>query len=680
MLAEPEWVGVYIATYIAFISTLAFCVGLNESCGVRETVAKDTIFVELSDDDSLYRLKHGECDIFSGSTSAGYTHQGTCTSELLDRGSFFEKHVFNWVGQLILYLFAFTSLFKPSFKATIWYTGSVGVIGFLGCWYQGFAFWNDSDRVVASGIGTAIFLFLSAAAVNIFSAHVLHNMERDLVNANYELTANMEKRQKQPAGDHVVYLETDLQSSTKLWEHHTETMHKAIKVHHNLMRSLALEYFGWELATEGDAFLLAFHDVFDAVSFALTFQHELMDQDWEQVLLEDVDALYETAKVSSEEKDVLERLRKGCASFKKNPDGSADLLAFQGLRVRMAIHMGNSDGGIKGASCRFVHHLTDLSWGGMILLSEPAVKDLAGVLDQLGNSVSTIKESVNIPKLVSMGVHTFEDYHDPQEMFHIFNEPLRGRHMMWDAKSLQLRDSSQHALGFYDAPVNREGIQEDACIMFGDVENTPMIQKLSAKVFTEAIRDLHAALGPVLLKHRGYNVPQREGHFMFAFKDPLSAVYFHRDFQAALLAVKWPEKLNELPVTAPTYAENDSKTLIFSGLTVCLGMSFGPLAKQLENGRANYTGPTANRAARVCSMSRAGQLTMFEHEYKEQEKLFASAEPLPISAKVMLKEVTLKGVQGKPNVVCLNTDDITQLRQVKLSGSGGDLVPVGIGI
>ena len=123
--------------------------------------------------------------------------------------------------------------------------------------------------------------------------HVLYNMERDLVNANYELTANMEKRQRQPSGDKVVYLETDLQSSTKLWEHHTDVMHKAIKTHHNLMRSLALEYFGWELATEGDAFLLAFHDTYDAVSFALTFQNELMDQDWHQDLLEDEDALLE---------------------------------------------------------------------------------------------------------------------------------------------------------------------------------------------------------------------------------------------------------------------------------------------------------------------------------------------------------------------------------------------------
>ena len=50
------------------------------------------------------------------------------------------------------------------------------------------------------------------------------------------------------------------------------------KAHHNMMRALALEYFGWELATEGDAFLLAFHDCYDAVSFALTFQDALMDE------------------------------------------------------------------------------------------------------------------------------------------------------------------------------------------------------------------------------------------------------------------------------------------------------------------------------------------------------------------------------------------------------------------
>jgi hypothetical protein len=140
--------------------------------------------------------------------------------------------------------------------------------------------------------------------------------------------------------------------------------------------------------------------------------------------------------------------------------------------------------------------------------------------------------------MVSMGIHTFEDYNDPQEMFHIFNEPLRGRHMSWDEKSLKLRDSTQHALGFYDAPVRREGGQEDAAIMFGDVEFTSLIQKFSATVFTEAVMEIQAALGPLLFKHNGYNVvPQREGHFMFAFKTLLDAAYFHRDFQVCLTCV-----------------------------------------------------------------------------------------------------------------------------------------------
>ena len=99
--------------------------------------------------------------------------QGECDDFLVDRRTHFEKNVFPWVGQLILFLFAFTSLFKPSFRATMTYTFLVGAIGAVGCWWQGFQFWEDEERVLASDIFTAIFLFFCAAAVNIFSAHVL---------------------------------------------------------------------------------------------------------------------------------------------------------------------------------------------------------------------------------------------------------------------------------------------------------------------------------------------------------------------------------------------------------------------------------------------------------------------------------------------------------------------------
>lgn len=206
--------------------------------------------------------------------------------------------------------------------------------------------------------------------------------------------------------------------------------------------------------------------------------------------------------------------------------------------------------------------------------------------------------------MVSMGIHTFEDYHDPQEMFNIFNEPLRGRHIAWDEKSLKLRDSTQHTLGFYDAAVGKEGVQENAAIVFGDVEYTSAIQKFSAATFSEAILEIHAALGPLLYKHQGYNVvPQREGHFMFSFKTILSAAYFHRDFQNALLKLKWPPKLNELAMTSATYSEKDDKLLLFKGLTVCLGLSFGPLSKTLESGRANYTGRKLNVFVDVIEIS-----------------------------------------------------------------------------
>ena len=137
-----------------------------------------------------------------------------------------------------------------------------------------------------------------------------------------------------------------------------------------------------------------------------------------------------------------------------------------------------------------------------------------------------------MPRLVCMGFHTFEDYTEPMEMFHLFHDPLRGRHVAWDDRGLSLRDSQQHSLGFYDAPVTREGVPEHATIVFADIESMALIQKFSPKDFTEAVLLTHATAGPLLHRHKGYNIlPQREGHFMFAFPSPLHVASFHTDWQ-----------------------------------------------------------------------------------------------------------------------------------------------------
>ena len=51
-----------------------------------------------------------------------------------------------------------------------------------------------------------------------------------------------------------------------------DVMDKAIDVHDHVIRTLLPRYNGYEVTTEGDAFLLAFHEASDAVAWNLATQ------------------------------------------------------------------------------------------------------------------------------------------------------------------------------------------------------------------------------------------------------------------------------------------------------------------------------------------------------------------------------------------------------------------------
>ena len=76
-----------------------------------------------------------------------------------------------------------------------------------------------------------------------------------------------------------------------------------------------------QVATEGDAFTMAFHDPIDAISWALEVQHKLLLLPWPQELLSQAD---------TKEEYTPESLTK-------------QALLFRGLRVRMAMHTGVPD-------------------------------------------------------------------------------------------------------------------------------------------------------------------------------------------------------------------------------------------------------------------------------------------------------------------------------------------------
>jgi class 3 adenylate cyclase len=71
-----------------------------------------------------------------------------------------------------------------------------------------------------------------------------------------------------------------LQGSTELWEWDQQLASDAFKTHDRVLRQYMTQFFGYEVSTEGDAFLVAFHEPFDAVAWCLCVQLALHCEFW----------------------------------------------------------------------------------------------------------------------------------------------------------------------------------------------------------------------------------------------------------------------------------------------------------------------------------------------------------------------------------------------------------------
>jgi class 3 adenylate cyclase len=64
-----------------------------------------------------------------------------------------------------------------------------------------------------------------------------------------------------------------LQDSTHLWEMlPAKVMDAAVKEHQQVIRRKMQQHFGYESATEGDSFIIAFHTPQDALRFSIDMQ------------------------------------------------------------------------------------------------------------------------------------------------------------------------------------------------------------------------------------------------------------------------------------------------------------------------------------------------------------------------------------------------------------------------
>ncbi|KAF2147426.1 uncharacterized protein K452DRAFT_304267 [Aplosporella prunicola CBS 121167] len=125
--------------------------------------------------------------------------------------------------------------------------------------------------------------------------------------------ARLDQEVEAPTGE-VSLVFTDIKNSTLLWETYSTAMRSAIKMHNEVMRRQLRIIGGYEVKTEGDAFMVAFPTVTSALLWCFTIQSQLLDVQWPQEILNSVNG-QEVA----------------------DSDGN---IIFRGLSVRMGIHWG----------------------------------------------------------------------------------------------------------------------------------------------------------------------------------------------------------------------------------------------------------------------------------------------------------------------------------------------------
>ncbi|KAL8950261.1 MAG: hypothetical protein Q9222_003705 [Ikaeria aurantiellina] len=117
-----------------------------------------------------------------------------------------------------------------------------------------------------------------------------------------------------PTGD-VAMVFTDIKSSTNLWETYPIAMRAAIKIHNDIMRRQLRVIGGYEVKTEGDAFMVSFPTATSALLWCFYVQSLLLEANWPTEILQSGHC----AEVLDSDQNVI----------------------YKGVSVRMGIHWGH---------------------------------------------------------------------------------------------------------------------------------------------------------------------------------------------------------------------------------------------------------------------------------------------------------------------------------------------------
>jgi len=214
-----------------------------------------------------------------------------------------------------------------------------------------------------------------------------------------------------PVGQ-VVLAFTDIVNSTHLWDVNETAMRTAVTMHHQLLRRHVRICGGYEVKTEGDAFMVAFTAVSAALLWCSSVQMLLLDEPWPKEILD----LPEGREVR---------------------DANGTRIA-RGLSLRMGIHCGTPVCEMDLVSRRMDYYgpmvnrasrVANSAAGGQILLSSDALRELRVEENSLDPQlVSTVEFLQSFePEYINVGEKKLKGLEIPEVMTAVYPQKLLGR-------------------------------------------------------------------------------------------------------------------------------------------------------------------------------------------------------------------------------------------------------------
>ncbi|KAJ1873743.1 cysteinyl-tRNA synthetase [Coemansia sp. RSA 990] len=261
--------------------------------------------------------------------------------------------------------------------------------------------------------------------------------------------ARLEREVPPPVGE-VALVFTDVKNSTVQWETNPVAMRSAIKVHNGIMRRMLRSIGGYEVKTEGDAFMVSFPTVASALHWCLAVQMTFLTADWPQEILDSPHGCPIYWPPDDDAGNDTIRARKS-SNF---GEGDGRHLIYRGLRVRMGVHFGNPVSEEDPITRRMDYfgpmvnraaRISGAADGGQVYVSQDVMDEvfaILGLFDTADHSgIADMRQIIDEPSLardvqalknlglcaVQVGEIRLKGLESPEFVSHVYPVSLRGR-------------------------------------------------------------------------------------------------------------------------------------------------------------------------------------------------------------------------------------------------------------